>query len=225
MNRRDFIKGLTGLAVNLTMLPVANAALKLSDVSKANIVETHLAFGNLEPRYITDSIVIHHIGNTNTDVSAAEVHNWHLGNGWSGIGYHYLIRKNGSIERGRPRDAVGAHALGQNKHALGINIVGNFERAYPTTEQLNSASLLIAMLCKLYDLSPLHSVYGHRDMCDTLCPGRHLYGELPVLAKNAAGILSSLNIPLTETKSAPRNRHRNTDDKKKSERHTVLYRR
>jgi hypothetical protein len=46
------------------------------------------------------------------DASAEQIHGWHLGNGWAGIGYHYVIRKDGTIERGRPEWAIGSHAYG-----------------------------------------------------------------------------------------------------------------
>ena len=73
------------------------------------IEETYLGFYELENRMLTDQLVIHHIGgDCDRDVSAEEVHQWHINRGWSGIGYHFLIRKDGTIERGRPIDTVGA---------------------------------------------------------------------------------------------------------------------
>ena len=46
--------------------------------------------------------------------SLLDVHNRHLSAGWSGIVYHFYIRKDGSIHRGRPEDSISAHALGYN---------------------------------------------------------------------------------------------------------------
>lgn len=51
-------------------------------------------------------------------------------NGWAGIGYHFVIRKDGTIERGRPLSVVGAHAQGDNLHTIGICMAGNFEKEY-----------------------------------------------------------------------------------------------
>ena len=74
------------------------------------IVETDLEFTNLSERYTTDLIVIHHTGNPyDDDLSAEEIHESHQALGWAGIGYHYVIRKNGTIEAGRPEWAIGSH--------------------------------------------------------------------------------------------------------------------
>ncbi|MBP2651463.1 MAG: N-acetylmuramoyl-L-alanine amidase family 2 [Firmicutes bacterium] len=154
-------------------------AIKEADLA---IKETNLTFGPLDTREATTLFVIHHIGLTNDEVTAAEVHRWHLANGWSGIGYHYVIHKDGSIERGRPREAVGAHTQHYNAQSIGINLIGNFEDATPTTPQLESAAKLIAALCHIYNLSPDDStLLGHRDLNLTLCPGKSLYELLPVI--------------------------------------------
>ena len=153
------------------------------------IKETYLRFRSLTNRQKTDMLVIHHIGDINRDVSAAEVHQWHLDKGWAGIGYHYLIRKNGTIERGRPRDTIGAHCYGENRHTIGINIVGNFETNMPTDAQMDAASRLIARLCQLYQLRPGEAaILGHRDLNDTRCPGQNLYDLLPSLRQQAADL-------------------------------------
>ena len=108
------------------------------------------------------------------------MHQWHLANGWAGIGYHYLIRKDGTIERGRPRDTVGAHCYGENWHSVGVNIVGNFETNEPTAAQIDAAERLVAVLCRLYGLRPSgETIKGHRDFNATACPGENLYAMLP----------------------------------------------
>ncbi|EKC77056.1 protein containing N-acetylmuramoyl-L-alanine amidase, family 2 domain protein, partial [human gut metagenome] len=45
---------------------------------------------------------------------------WHLANGWAGAGYHFLVRKDGTIYRLRPEDKVGAHAYGSNYNSIGV---------------------------------------------------------------------------------------------------------
>lgn len=144
------------------------------------VVETNLTFvKQLSERAESDLIVIHHVGETDRDVSAAEIHQWHLANGWAGIGYHYVIRKDGTIERGRPRATLGAHAEGFNYRSLGINIVGDFEQATPTPQQIESAAQLVAELCNIYSLIPTpETVVGHKDLMQTICPGTNLYAIL-----------------------------------------------
>ena len=151
------------------------------------IVKTDLDFRSLSERYSTDLIVIHHTGNPwDDDLSAEEIHESHQALGWSGIGYHYVIRKDGSIEEGRPHWAVGAHAEGENSHSIGVHLCGNFEIAVPTAEQIESCAYLIGWLCELYDLVPnSNHVKGHRDLMPTACPGRNLYDILQTIRGKA----------------------------------------
>ena len=71
-------------------------------MQRVNIKDTGLDFGALSKRPTTDQIVIHHTGNPyDDDLSAAEIHASHRAKGWSGIGYHYVVRKDASILRER----------------------------------------------------------------------------------------------------------------------------
>lgn len=140
-----------------------------------DIVETNLDFNSLSERSYTDQIVIHHTGCNDIDASAEQIHGWHLNNGWSGIGYHYVIRKDGTIERGRPEWAIGSHAYGENSHSIGIHLSGDFEQAQPTQEQVEKCALLIADIADRYGI-PIDRdhVVGHGELMSTSCPGRNL---------------------------------------------------
>lgn len=159
------------------------------------IKETHFQFREtllLRPK--TDMIVIHHVGIPDGDTSAAAIHRAHLANGWAGIGYHYVIRKDGTIERGRPLATVGAHAEGQNYHTVGINVTGNFEKEIPTPAQIHSLESLVAWICKIYSIVPGPStIVGHRDVNSTDCPGRHLYSLLPQIRKDVAQQMNGMD--------------------------------
>lgn len=147
------------------------------------IEETNFHFTEpllVRPR--TDMIVIHHVGIPDGDTSAAAIHRAHLANGWAGIGYHYVIRKNGVIERGRPLAVVGAHAYGENYHTVGINVTGNFDKEVPTDAQMKSLTELVTALCRIYHIDPgPATIVGHRDVNSTDCPGKNLYRLLPQL--------------------------------------------
>lgn len=140
-----------------------------------DIKETYLDFNSLSERSYTDMIVIHHTGSPDMDASAEQIHGWHLNNGWSGIGYHYVIRKNGTIERGRPEWSIGSHAYGENSHTIGIHLSGDFEQAYPTEDQLDRCGALIADICDRYGI-PIdrNHVVGHGELMSTDCPGTNL---------------------------------------------------
>lgn len=62
------------------------------------------------------------------DVGAKEVHEWHKERGWSGIGYHFIIRRDGSVEIGRGIDYIGAHVRGNNRNTIGIAYAGGAKR-------------------------------------------------------------------------------------------------
>lgn len=143
--------------------------------------------GVLPTRAKTDKIVIHHTGNpTDDDCSAKQIHQSHLAQGWSGIGYHYVIRKDGTIEQGRQHWTVGAHAYGANSHTIGIHVCGNFELVQPTAAQVEATALLVAKLCMDYGLTPdAQHIVGHRDLMATACPGRNLYAILQTIRGKA----------------------------------------
>lgn len=146
-----------------------------------DIVDYGLEFDGLTRRSVTDGIVLHNTGaETDTDTDAESIHDYHLSIGWVGIGYHYVIRKDGTIEKGRPEWAVGSHCYGENNHTIGIHLSGNFNIAEPTAAQVESCALLIAHLCKKYDFPPdREHVFGHRELNDdTDCPGDNLQALL-----------------------------------------------
>ena len=160
---------------------------------RAKIIETNLAFRNaLGTRGETSKIVIHHTGGTyDVDASASEIHQWHLDNGWAGIGYHFVIRKDGTIERGRPIEAIGAHAEKHNSYTVGIHVCGQFNVAQPTAKQIESLALLVANICSDYKI-PMdrNHIIGH-DECYTRwadgsgCPGRNLQAMLETVKGKA----------------------------------------
>lgn len=150
-------------------------------------VDYGLMFEPLMERGRTDLIVIHHTGNpTDDDLSAEEIHESHLAQGWAGIGYHFVIRKDGAIELGRPMDTIGAHAYGYNNCSIGIHVCGNFELAEPTPEQIESCAILVAWLSEEYGVKVNRSnVVGHRDLMATACPGESLYAQLDTVRGKA----------------------------------------
>lgn len=142
----------------------------------------------LTERDETDMIVLHHTGDTDMDASAKQIHGWHLNQGWAGIGYHYVVRKKGTIEEGRPEWAVGSHAYGENGHSIGIHVCGGFNSAEPTDAQIEAVSHLVAYLCEKYDI-PIdrEHIVGHREVNDdTSCPGDSLFAKLDLIVSKAA---------------------------------------
>jgi len=132
------------------------------------IIPTGLTFGALSPRRLTRRIIIHH--SASPDVSADTIHGWHLQQGWSGIGYHFVIRQDGSIEAGRPMDMIGAHAGPEvNGDSIGICLAGNFMEYVPTDQQIQSLIQLVTYLRETYQAKL--EVLQHKDVFSTECPG------------------------------------------------------
>ena len=108
-----------------------------------------------------------------------------MAKGWAGIGYHYVIRKVGTIERGRPLATVGAHAQDHNYDTVGVNVTGNFDIEQPTAEQLSSLERLLVWLCHIYNIEAgVTTIEGHRDVNATDCPGDNLYRLLPQIRRD-----------------------------------------
>lgn len=136
---------------------------------RMNIVETNLQFkGKMAVRKSTNRIVLHHAAASVCD--AKTIHAWHLGRGFSGIGYHFLVRKNGTIERGRAEHLVGAHVTGHNSDSIGVCFEGNFETETMGEAQKNAGSELVEYLKKKYSIG---IVVRHKDLAPTACPGKN----------------------------------------------------
>lgn len=135
------------------------------------ITETNLKFnGSLNKRKSTKRAIIHH--SASPDVPASTIHGWHLNQKWSGIGYHFVIRAGGAIERGRPEWAIGSHSgPAGNGDSIGIVLTGNFETGKPTAAQIDSLVWLLKeyLPAKYGQLA----VLGHKDVMATACPGRN----------------------------------------------------
>ena len=191
MNRRDFLKCLALTTVGLSVMGVGTLRAEASiDLPEPPIYKRLLTFTEYEPRLSTEVIVIHHTGfpNVDKDSAAVDIHRYHQEvNGWAGIGYHYLIRKDGMIEQGRRPEMIGAHAYQHNKNSIGICLAGNFNIGDPTKAQLSSVKELVTWLCRKYNLNSMKDgvIVGHRDLNDTSCPGDNLYSELSKIRRAA----------------------------------------
>ena len=106
------------------------------------------------------------------DFTVQDIDRWHKDRGWKGIGYHWVIYRDGSIHAGRPESEIGAHVEGYNAHSIGICYIGgcaatkNAKGKYPskdtrTPEQKAAMRQLVDKLLQKY---PGSRVCGHRDL-------------------------------------------------------------
>ena len=135
--------------------------------------------GALTSRAKTDTIVLHHAAASNC--TAADIHSWHIKKGWSGIGYHYFVRKDGTVYRGRPENVVGAHTLGgYNSHSIAICFEGNFEVESMPDSQYKAGIELINDIKSRYKID---RIIGHKEARATSCPGKNFPLEQMKAAK------------------------------------------
>ena len=133
-----------------------------------NIIEKEYSLnGSLQERTKTDMIILHHAV-YNGDVEGID--RIHKGNGWTCIGYHFYVRKDGSIYRGRKESTVGAHAYGSNMTSIGICAEGNFEEDVMSEAQKNAIKELVIYLKNKYGISIIKK---HKDVNATACPGKN----------------------------------------------------
>lgn len=115
------------------------------------------------------------------DIGAEEIREWHVkGNGWAGIGYNYIIRRDGTLENGRDLDGdgnveeeVGAHAYGFNANSIGICMVGGKGRKDGGPEAnftMAQYHTLVQLLNKLGAKYGNPELLGHRDVSYKSCP-------------------------------------------------------
>ena len=135
-----------------------------------NIVEEKYDWAYaLTPRRTTTLLVLHHEAASGS--TAQQIHNYHrYTNGWAGIAYHYYVRKDGSIYRGRPEAMQGGHCLNYNYCSIGICFEGNFENETMGQAQISAGWELIADILRRY---PGITVRRHKDLNATACPGRN----------------------------------------------------
>lgn len=131
------------------------------------IIDAGLSFSSLSKRGSTNRIIVHHA--EANPASPQQIHSWHKANGWSGAGYHFLVRKDGSVYALRPEWAIGAHASGANSDSLGICFEGRYDYETMPDAQLNAGRELLAHLKSKYGIS---RVQPHKEVTPTSCPGK-----------------------------------------------------
>ncbi|WP_198594340.1 N-acetylmuramoyl-L-alanine amidase [Vibrio cyclitrophicus] len=109
------------------------------------------------------------------DVHVADIRRWHKEKGWRDVGYHFVIRRSGDVELGRPLSQTGAHVKGHNKSNIGICIVGgcNTELQPEDNFTLSQRKALFGLVAALQEqfLISDENVKGHKDWgVNKACP-------------------------------------------------------
>ena len=107
------------------------------------------------------------------DCTVEDIRRWHKQQGWSDIGYHYVVYRDGSVHEGRNVNIAGAHCLGHNTYSIGVAYVGGVARDGKTpadTRTVAQAEGLERLMVELRRMYPQAHIFGHRDFARKACP-------------------------------------------------------
>ena len=137
---------------------------------------TYLKLKNKPQDNFPEYIVVHHSA-ASEDQTVKSIEDYHLSLGWEGVGYQYLIEKDGTIWKGRPELYHGAHVAEEhiNFKSTGICVIGNFDVKLPTKEQEEASKRLVASIVAHYSI-PLNKIVSHRYFLG-IPPYKSCYGK------------------------------------------------
>lgn len=124
-------------------------------------------------RTITEIIVHCTATPEGKDYTVDDIRRWHKKQGWSDIGYHYVIYRDGSIHEGRDVRYSGAHCTGHNTNSIGVVYVGGVGKDGKTAKDTRTKAQKRALLQVMRTLRaeyPSARIYGHRDFAKKDCP-------------------------------------------------------
>lgn len=101
------------------------------------------------------------------DVTAADINKMHIARGFKKIGYHYVVRLDGTVETGRKENEIGAHAKGYNANSIGVCYVGGLASDGKTPKDTRTPAQKSALKKLLHTLKqryPDARIVGHRDL-------------------------------------------------------------
>lgn len=162
------------------------------------------------PSYSTVThLIVHHSDGPNTSTNwgatVRSIFDYHVNsNGWSDIGYNYLIAPDGTLfyGRGGGKNVVGAHYCAKNNNTMGVCMMGNYMTVAPTDTAWKTLERIFAWKAvdaninpsdskPLSDLGAIPVVNGHRSGCATDCPGDSTFNRLPALRTRLSAIVSA----------------------------------
>ncbi len=162
-------------------------------------------------------LIVHHSAgaNTATDWNAVvlSVWNYHTGtNGWSDVGYNWLVAPNGQLYEGRgsnsqTQNVTGAHFCGTNANTMGVCMLGTYTSVDITAAARGTLAKILAWKACQQNIPvtgtafhassglTLNRISGHRDGCATDCPGTTFYNTLPTLRLAVQDTINACGTP------------------------------
>ncbi len=124
-------------------------------------------------RHINEIIVHCSATPEGKDFTVSDIDRWHRERGFNGIGYHYVVYRDGSYYRGRHIERAGAHCLGHNARSIGICYVGGCAADGHTPKDTRTEAqkkTLLTLLRAMRERYPKARICGHRDFANKACP-------------------------------------------------------
>ncbi|WP_306116856.1 MULTISPECIES: N-acetylmuramoyl-L-alanine amidase [unclassified Roseovarius] len=134
-------------------------------------------------RHAVDEIIVHctatrpeWYAGRSVEEKAAEIRRWHVSDrGWTDIGYHYLIDRDGSVAKGRAETVVGAHVRGHNPGTISISLIGGFGSSETDAFSDNFTdaqdATLRDLIADIRGRTLIGKISGHNDYAQKACPG------------------------------------------------------
>lgn len=129
--------------------------------------------GTVNKRNIKEIIVHCSATPEGKDFTVAQIKQWHLQRGFSDIGYHYIIYRDGSVHAGRPESVSGAHCTGHNTISIGVCYIGGCATNGTTPKDTRTPAQKVALVKLLKDLKvkyPKATIHSHKDYANKACP-------------------------------------------------------
>lgn len=107
------------------------------------------------------------------DFTASDIQAWHVKRGFNEIGYHFVIGLDGTVERGRNIQRVGAHCLDQNRNSIGICYIGGLAKDGKTPKDTRTEAQKKSLLLLIRELKakyPRITIHGHNEYAAKDCP-------------------------------------------------------
>lgn len=119
-------------------------------------------------RQSTELIIVHCSATpAKMDVDVKEIDRWHRAKGWLKVGYHFVIKRDGTVQKGRDLMEPGAHAKGYNHCSVGVCMVGGMDAANKQPEANFTEAQFTSLHLKLRELReqfPNARVIGHNEV-------------------------------------------------------------
>lgn len=123
------------------------------------------------------------------DFSVADIDRWHRQRGFDRIGYHWVVRLDGTVCPGRPEEAIGAHCLGHNTGSIGICYIGGCAADGKTPKDTRTPAqeeALVSLIRELLQRYPGATVHGHNEFAAKACPSFDVQKWLKSIGINQA---------------------------------------